>query len=296
MFRLFSVSIRSWNDDLHCWLVYTMIFGLVDIAWFEAQVPRTRSLEQWHLCASDLFGHLGQTHPGRSETAIQSCNHRESWRVDHLIHSGCEWLLRCVGVSINGGYPQLIHFNGIFHYKPSVVGYPHSWNPPLCPEELCFPNPFSAVSYCDSETHLSLPAGSFRLSGESFVAVTSGALNLPLPQTFSRRIPGPRWGYVSKINQSFWGGKLARPAKWEGCEGAIIGCLAVRRAVNWNDGSNSFKGPSPVLGDRRPSGPVAWCGHTTGMELGGWGAGEWVVNAPAVCMSWLPFHSWPKVE
>jgi hypothetical protein len=23
------------------------------------------------------------------------------------------------------GCPQIIHFNGIFHYKPSILGYPH---------------------------------------------------------------------------------------------------------------------------------------------------------------------------
>ena len=37
------------------------------------------------------------------------------------------------GVSINGSTPKssiLIHFNGIFPYKPSILGYPHLWNPP----------------------------------------------------------------------------------------------------------------------------------------------------------------------
>ena len=28
------------------------------------------------------------------------------------------------------GYPQIIHFYGILHYKPSISGYPHLWNPP----------------------------------------------------------------------------------------------------------------------------------------------------------------------
>ena len=26
-------------------------------------------------------------------------------------------------------YPQIIHFNGIFPYKPSIFGYPHLWKP-----------------------------------------------------------------------------------------------------------------------------------------------------------------------
>ena len=33
-------------------------------------------------------------------------------------------------VSKNGGYPQIIHFHGIFHFIPSILGYLHLWNPP----------------------------------------------------------------------------------------------------------------------------------------------------------------------
>ena len=29
-----------------------------------------------------------------------------------------------MGVSINGGYPLIIHFNKVFPYKPSILGYP----------------------------------------------------------------------------------------------------------------------------------------------------------------------------
>ena len=28
------------------------------------------------------------------------------------------------------GYPQIIHFSRIFHYKPSILGYPHLWKSP----------------------------------------------------------------------------------------------------------------------------------------------------------------------
>ena len=34
-----------------------------------------------------------------------------------------------LGVSINGGYPQIIHFSRIFHCKPSIVGYPNFRKP-----------------------------------------------------------------------------------------------------------------------------------------------------------------------
>ena len=29
------------------------------------------------------------------------------------------------------GYPQIIHFNRVFHYKPSILGYPYFWKHPL---------------------------------------------------------------------------------------------------------------------------------------------------------------------
>ena len=28
------------------------------------------------------------------------------------------------------GYPQIIHLNRVFHYKPSILGYPYFWKPP----------------------------------------------------------------------------------------------------------------------------------------------------------------------
>ena len=28
------------------------------------------------------------------------------------------------------GYPQTIHFNRVFHYKPSILGYPYNWKHP----------------------------------------------------------------------------------------------------------------------------------------------------------------------
>ena len=32
-----------------------------------------------------------------------------------------------MGVSKNRGTPQIIHFNRVFHYKPSILGYPYFW-------------------------------------------------------------------------------------------------------------------------------------------------------------------------
>ena len=36
-----------------------------------------------------------------------------------------------MGVSKNKGVsPQIIHFNRVFHYKPSILGYPYFWKHP----------------------------------------------------------------------------------------------------------------------------------------------------------------------
>ena len=32
-------------------------------------------------------------------------------------------------------YPQIIHFNGVFHYKPSILGYPYFWKHPYIRNE-----------------------------------------------------------------------------------------------------------------------------------------------------------------
>jgi len=35
------------------------------------------------------------------------------------------------GVSENSGFsPQIINFNRVLHYKPSIMGYHYFWNPP----------------------------------------------------------------------------------------------------------------------------------------------------------------------
>ena len=36
-----------------------------------------------------------------------------------------------LGVSKNMGNPQIIHFNRVFHYKPSILGYPYFWKRPF---------------------------------------------------------------------------------------------------------------------------------------------------------------------
>ena len=48
------------------------------------------------------------------------------------LYLGCDvvWHVSCkqMGVSKNSGFsPQIIHFNRVFHYKPSILGYPYFW-------------------------------------------------------------------------------------------------------------------------------------------------------------------------
>jgi hypothetical protein len=51
--------------------------------------------------------------------------------LQYLIHKSPQILYTVhMEVSWNGGTPQIIHFNGIFHYKQSISGYHHLWKPP----------------------------------------------------------------------------------------------------------------------------------------------------------------------
>ena len=46
------------------------------------------------------------------------------------LYIGDEMLPIYMDVSLNGGTPQIIHFNRVFHYKPSILGYPYFWKHP----------------------------------------------------------------------------------------------------------------------------------------------------------------------
>ena len=52
------------------------------------------------------------------------------------------------GAFLKWGYPQSIHANRIFHYKPSIFGYHHLWKPSCLPQtswsdiQLCHKNAY----------------------------------------------------------------------------------------------------------------------------------------------------------
>ena len=42
------------------------------------------------------------------------------------------WVFRCF---LKWWYPQIIHLNRVFHYKPSILGYPYFWKHPTKPQK-----------------------------------------------------------------------------------------------------------------------------------------------------------------
>ena len=49
------------------------------------------------------------------------------------------------GCFLKWWYPQIIHFNRVFHYKPSILGYPYFWNHPYIAGDLQNICPITAV-------------------------------------------------------------------------------------------------------------------------------------------------------
>ena len=64
--------------------------------------------------------------------------------------NGWSWkrLHSSYGAFLKWGYPQIIHANRIFHYKPSIFGYHHLWKPSCLPQtswsdiQLCHKNAY----------------------------------------------------------------------------------------------------------------------------------------------------------
>ena len=86
-------------------------------------------------------GNLGelilQISGGGNQTENDDFNHAgspmaQTWSVidgmESFDHSG-SWFN--MDLSENSGFsPQIIHFNRVFHYKPSILGYPYFWKHP----------------------------------------------------------------------------------------------------------------------------------------------------------------------
>ena len=62
-----------------------------------------------------------------------------------------EWISRDIWVSTQnrgGKTPQIIHFNRVFHYKPSILGYPYFWKHPYSPSGTFGSNPTGSPPSC----------------------------------------------------------------------------------------------------------------------------------------------------
>jgi len=81
--------------------------------------------------------------------------------------SNC-WLAKWMFPKIGGFYPQIIHFNRVFHYKPSILGYPYFWKHPNQLNQFFFHS--SRLENCRKSTLFPLSATlSFLTKSSNFV-------------------------------------------------------------------------------------------------------------------------------
>ena len=79
-----------------------------------------------------------ETQKGFSDVKWESLD--KFWLLD-VLQDFC-WLRNCLwclcsfcityGCFLKWWYPQIVHFNWVFHYKPSILGYPYFWKHPYC--------------------------------------------------------------------------------------------------------------------------------------------------------------------
>ena len=88
--------------------------------------------------AAHLAGAPGAVRHFSSQQCSTTCAElrMDGWRVPGLRRqwlplyvSGIFWYRN--GGFLKWGYPKIIHFNRIFHCKPSIWGYPSLWNPQI---------------------------------------------------------------------------------------------------------------------------------------------------------------------
>ena len=78
------------------------------------------------------------TAPGK-EGDVTKATKDANKNADHLsLKHHCNLCYVNVSISLYGGfhkwgYLQIIYFNGISHYKPSILGYLHLWTPQYIP-------------------------------------------------------------------------------------------------------------------------------------------------------------------
>ena len=91
-------------------------------------------------------------------------------------------------VSENGGFsPQIIHFNGVFHYKPSILGYPYFWKHPY--RSLCF------VAFSNHGSHFFFMTSSSKVKGifDTWRDVALSCDGVPVKTVKPQNIPTTNW-------------------------------------------------------------------------------------------------------
>ncbi len=83
-----------------------------------------RLISLWISGGKSSMQHSGSCYEGTNLTNL------ESWRSYQLMLIDI-CFMNDMGVSKNRGKTtQIIHFNRVFHYKPSILGYPYFWKHP----------------------------------------------------------------------------------------------------------------------------------------------------------------------
>ena len=89
---------------------------------FKSSIIKLLKLSQNSLCWSLKFHNKTEPHQkffrGSIKT-LQKWYHLSLKKKTPSLAYGC--FLKC-------WYPQIIHFNRVFHYKPSILGYPYFWS------------------------------------------------------------------------------------------------------------------------------------------------------------------------
>ena len=118
---LLHAWIKSWHTNWYNWhqrqsinvnqhVLYWIINHPWNVVFIETFITRFRNGRCWVLPPSHQL--LLREIPS---TTISRFKKNSSWII---------WVFPKIG------YPQIIHFNRVFHYKPSILGYPYFWKHP----------------------------------------------------------------------------------------------------------------------------------------------------------------------
>ena len=118
-------------------------------------------------------------------------------------------LYTCYQEYIYGGflkwwYPQIIHFNGVFHYKPSILGYPYFWKHPYIHMYVQVPNMWAFQNYfCPVQFLQTAPKRGLSISCDSRQRTWKSRSSRVLPLA-CEQWPVDRWGFYLVVEPPVW--------------------------------------------------------------------------------------------